>query len=241
MKKSSNRKVLVEQSRWALYATAGAATLVGGANVAESEIFYSGRIDLKFHPPHSQISSTFIQLDQPGDSLNPFLWELNSEAVFALAEFKVLGVAGASLVGTVNTSYGAGPFNFLSKLGRGVNISTQAFVPHSRFRYDLLEYGLQRKSKWQGQGTGYVGFKFNGGTGWRYGWARINKRAGPANHFELIDYAYGDVNEPIRTGQKHSPEEMPAEGSLGGLALGAAGLVAWRKSRACKAQVVLGS
>ena len=231
MKSSSNRKVLVEQSRWALYATAGAATLVGGASAAESEIFYSGRIDLKFHPPHSQISSTFIQLDQPGDSINPFLWELNSEAVFALAEFKVLGVAGASLVGTVNTSYGAGPFNFLSRLRPRVYLSAQPFVPHSRFRYDLLEYGVQRKSKWREQGTGFVGFKFNDGTGWHYGWARIRKGPEPANHFELIDYAYGDVNEPIRTGQRRSREQMPAEASLGLLALGAAGLVAWRRSR----------
>ena len=50
------------------------------------------------------------------------------------------------------------------------------------------------------------------------------------HNFKLIDYAYGDVGDTIAAGQKsgHDPPELE---SLGGLALGAAGLVAWRKSR----------
>jgi hypothetical protein len=57
--------------------------------------------------------------------------------------------------------------------------------------------------------------------------------------FEVLDYAYADRGEPIRAGQTSSnemvPEEnddiVPQEGSLGWLALGAAGLLAWRKRR----------
>ncbi len=59
--------------------------------------------------------------------------------------------------------------------------------------------------------------------------------------FGLLDYAYADPGEPIRAGQKSSAEQAPDqgstdeqapdEGSLGGLALGAVGLLAWRKNR----------
>ncbi len=55
-----------------------------------------------------------------------------------------------------------------------------------------------------------------------------------ANAFKLIDYAYADPGEPITAGedgQNRSDEQGPDEGSLGWLALGAVGLIAWRKSR----------
>jgi MYXO-CTERM domain-containing protein len=54
----------------------------------------------------------------------------------------------------------------------------------------------------------------------------------PSDHdFLLVDYAYADPGEPIRAGQTASNEMVPEEGSLGWLALGAAGLLAWRKRR----------
>src|SRR5207302_5631031 len=99
MKKISAAKVSLRQSRLVLYATAGAATAVGAVPAAEAEIFYSGPVNLKFHPLRGQVQSTHIQLDQPGDSINPRLAETNSEAVFGLAEFRVSGVGGASVVG----------------------------------------------------------------------------------------------------------------------------------------------
>lgn len=52
---------------------------------------------------------------------------------------------------------------------------------------------------------------------------------------KLIDYAYADPGEPIRTGQtsetKDAVADLPTEGSLGALALGAAGVDAWRAVR----------
>ena len=55
---------------------------------------------------------------------------------------------------------------------------------------------------------------------------------GIAHHtrFKLIDYAYGDVGDTIGAGQKSGHDVAKLE-SLGGLALGAIGLLAWRKSR----------
>jgi hypothetical protein len=192
---------------------------------------------LRLDPARFHVESTHIQLDQPGDSINPRVAETNSEAVYGLAEFFVRGVGGASVAGTRETFHGLQLFNWLYKLDSGVNVSTQAFVSHNKSVYDLIDYGADSKSKWKEPGIGYVGFKFNDGTGWHYGWARIKKGREPRNFFELLDYAYGGVDEPIRTGQKHSRGQTPTQGSLGLLALGATGLLAWRKARAVGAGV----
>ena len=47
----------------------------------------------------------------------------------------------------------------------------------------------------------------------------------------MIDYAWADPDERIKTGQTSSRRKSlsaPASGSLGLLALGASGLIAWR-------------
>ncbi len=49
--------------------------------------------------------------------------------------------------------------------------------------------------------------------------------------FELLDYAYADPGESITAGQRSSDEKAPDQGSLGWLALGALGLLAWRRRR----------
>src|SRR5262249_40579944 len=89
--------------------------------------------------------------------------------------------------------------------------------------------------------VGFIGFKFNNGSGDQYGWVRVKfDTRYPYDHpFWLVDYAYADPGEQIRAGQTSSNEMIreesngigSEEGSLGGLALGAAGLLAWRKRR----------
>jgi hypothetical protein len=50
--------------------------------------------------------------------------------------------------------------------------------------------------------------------------------------FTVLDYAWADPGEPIKTGQTSSSGTViPEESSLGGLALGAVGITLWRRRR----------
>ena len=92
--------------------------------------------------------------------------------------------------------------------------------------------------QWTERGIGCAGFKFNNGAGTQYGWVRVKMGGSEKNNgFELLDYAYGDPGEPVSAGQKSSGEQAPDQGSLAGLALGAAGLLAWRKRRSRTARL----
>ncbi len=59
--------------------------------------------------------------------------------------------------------------------------------------------------------VGFIGFKFNNGSGDQYGWVRIKMGQCYDNDFWLIDYAYADPGEPIRAGQTSSNEMVPEE------------------------------
>jgi MYXO-CTERM domain-containing protein len=207
----------IAKTRWAAYAAAGAATALAGSNSAEAAIHYSGVVNVHF-PPHQDRLIAF-PLDQPGDSL-----------VF---EHTFGGCSGAyfSINGIVSAAF-RGSFPMVSRLRFGGNISNGGFVTRSHgimaLRGTCYSYG----TPWEDAGTGFVGFRFNNGAGIQYGWARvITLGEFEGNGFRVVDYAYADPGEPIRAGQRSSAEQAPDEGSLGWLALGAAGLLAWRKSR----------
>ena len=80
--------------------------------------------------------------------------------------------------------------------------------------------------QWLDQGTGFIGFRFNAGSGLQYGWIRVTMDGSPDNTFTVVDYAWADPGDMVAAGQ------VPEPGSLGLLALGGVGLVAWRKHRA---------
>jgi hypothetical protein len=225
MKALKRKSAAIPNSRWLAYATAGAASAFVGANSAEGTIHYSGPINRIFKG--CARTATF-RLDRPGDFIRLRHSSLACSSGYSGSGFfNVGGVAGASIAGFYNDCGGFHPIS-ASNLERGQLISSRPFVPAQPQSAILAGEGTDCAGQFP-QGSGYIGFKFNNGSGDRYGWVRIQTRAGIAHHFILRDYAYGDVGDSI--GGQKSGHDAPELESLGWLALGAAGLLAWRKSR----------
>jgi hypothetical protein len=221
----------IAKGRWAAYATAGAASAFTCANSAEATIHYSGRIGKFFGSCNDK--SVRFQLDQPGDSfrLRHSLQFGCTASYGGTAHFGILGRAGAAFAGFYCPS---NPHvASVSNLNRGQMISSRPFLA----RNSGLLAGLGScAGQFDSGDLGFIGFKFNNGSGDQYGWVRIRMATShPIDHnFRLVDYAYADPGEPIRAGQTSSNEMVSEEGSLGWLALGAAGLLAWRTRRSRK-------
>ncbi len=226
----SRKPAVITNSRWLAYATASAASAFSCANSAEATIHYSGIIG-EYLGSSCEDKSARFQLDQSGDSFR-LRHSLNfgcTASYGGYAHFGIIGRAGASIAGFYCPS---NPHVVsVSQLNRGQLLSRRPFL--ARNSGLLAAEFTDCVGQFDYGDVGFIGFKFNNGSGDQYGWVRV-KFGGrhPIDHnFWLIDYAYADPGEPIRAGQTSSNEMVPEEGSLGWLALGAAGLLAWRKSR----------
>ena len=224
----SRESAVLNNSRWLAYTTAGMASAFAAANSAEATIHYSGPINRIF----KECQAANFRLDRPGDFIrlrhSSFL--VCSSSFNGNAFFNVAGIAGASIAGFYDDCFGVSASN----LKRGQLISSRPFVPAKSFRSASLAGVCDVQFP---GGIGFIGFKFNNGSGDQYGWVRIQVKPGtgyPTYNFQLLDYAYGDVGDTIGAGQK-SGHDTPELESLGGLAVGALGLLAWRKSRKVEA------
>lgn len=210
-----NKSSLVSSSRWLAYAAAGAATTLGAAQSAEAEIHYSGKINLLFPPTAPKIKK--LPLDQAADYL-----------VFKRGH---VGPRTGVFFRARDVIYGVGEFV-------GVEFSTHAdvsalkagrYLSRAHFTYPAYTYGTLNDPNFSS--PSFVGFRFDGGSGPQYGWARVYFNRGTLD-FTVIDYAWADPGEAIKTGQTSSSGNSSGEateGSLGLLAIGAAGLLAWRR------------
>ena len=239
-RQSRRQTAKVSHSRWVAYATAGAATALTASHSAEAAIHYTV-VDKKF--PRNSDGGKWFQLDQPGDSIY-FVHGLNyffGNGEFA--GFNVTGIATAAFRGFPGSSKYSGGVS-ASKLSFGQSIATDHFT-HAGFVHYVIAGILAYSTygQWKTPGMGFVDFAFNNGAGPQFGWARVRISSWfPGGYaFKVFDFAYGDPGERITAGQgipggreddqDISDDQGPDEGSLGGLALGAAGLLAWRKSR----------
>jgi len=221
----ARKPAAVARSRWLSYPTAGAASAFASAHSAEGMIHYSGPINQIFK---SCANTHSFQLDRPGDFIRLRHTQLGCSSYNGTGLFNVGARAGASIAAFYNSG-----LNLISasNLKRGQLISNRPFIPAQSTRSAVLE-GFDGEFGQFNGGLGYIGFKFNNGSGDQYGWVRIETRPpGETNPFILRDYAYGDVGDKVRAGQKSSNEMVPAQGALGFLALGGIGLLAWRKTR----------
>ncbi len=214
---------VIKPRRWAAYATAGAASALSCASTAEADVMYSGVIDRHF-------DGEFLSARFPltgNASLIPIHIGPGEEPAF---EEALIGIFAPLYAGQIAglLVYGGIGYNYASKLAFGQNISTRQFV--NGFADLAIDHGPN--AQWQEPGTGFVGFRFDVGQGVQYGWARINMDGAEAgNTFTLIDYAFADSGERITSGQTTSTSVPESGGSLGLLALGCVGLLAWRARR----------
>ena len=239
----------INQSRWLAYATAGAATALACANSAEGDITYSGPINRSFTtPPAGQ--STFqhfalagsIELDFQLVNIVGGPYGTGGVAHFRLGPQGFYPGAATQVVGSRGSLAPNAATIYLSRLGFGQNLANQHFTAFQHYPITTSEpdgrayfgtmaaYSGFPHSHWASAGlTGFIGFKFDAGKGTQYGWAQIRMDSGPsANTYTLIDYAFADPGESLSTGQ------VPEPSSLGLLALGGGGVLAWRKRRANK-------
>jgi hypothetical protein len=219
----------ISTGRWTAYAAAAAATGFAAAPSAEATIHYSGPINHQFKGERR----FSFPLDPAGGTL--YLLHRNvvrgssSRHSAGSASFFVYAVASGNVAGLTTARNDVS----VSNLNRGDAISARPFAPGRAGGFLAKNY--LESTSFSGQflereRNAFVGFKFNNGAGDQYGWARLNMMGFPFNYFTLVDYAYGDPGETVLAGQTESNGSAPVVlESLGGLALGATGLLAWRR------------
>ncbi|HEY1769959.1 MAG TPA: hypothetical protein VGG02_06860 [Chthoniobacterales bacterium] len=220
----------ISETRWLPYAIAAAATMLAGNQAAEAAIHYSGLLNVRL--PRGQNKAVNFPLNEPGNSLR---FEHLQTSTFGFQEhfagFKVALKNGSS--GEFRDPRGSIDFAPVSRLQHGDAVSDGNFYRGLASKLGFGTMAYDDGGYFTGKGIGYIGFRFGSREGVLYGWVRVRMQ-GPdkANAFEMIDYAYGDPGDTIFCGQKSSNENaMPSLGSLGLLAVGAAGLLAWRAQR----------
>ncbi len=220
--------LIIPGSRWLAYAGAGAATALAGASSVEAEIHYSGRVDVVFPPDENK--SVALQLEERGNSIF-FAHTING------GSNDFFGAAGLNS-GAFAGSYPGFEYAFVWRLKNRDRYVSRAHFTNGGFGFGTsgtMVRGDRRSQnwKWSAKGTDFVGFRFNNGAGLQYGWARV-RMDGAASRFSftVLDYAWADPGESIKAGQTSSSAmNAPTEGSLGFLALGAAGVALWRQQR----------
>ena len=215
----------ISTPRWLGYATAAAATAaLGHAETAEaSVVVVPGGETFAGTASASRAREKFALGSSGADfRLSQLLASAGNGAKFGVALAGASG--GASLRGFI-TNNGNGSRGYASKLTLGQAIKPGGFIAGGGY---LASGGRPMNTQWQTPGTGYLGFQFTDAGEAETGWAELTVSGEPNNTFTLDEYAYSTAGESLTAGQTTVPEP----GSLAWLAVGGAGLLAWRKRRA---------
>jgi hypothetical protein len=215
-KNRRQEKSLLNKARWAGYAAAGAATVLGAHESAEAGIIY-GTLGAKVDGCHGTAGNpAYYAIDFNNDNKNDlemmhWAYAISSGQAFAT------GLNGGEVA-----AKSTGGYRYAYNLAPGDLVNTRQFLGGYATMAMFNGYG---NSEFLAPGPGYVGFSFTADDGTHYGWMQVNMDGAAHNAFTLVDYAYAGVGEDITVGQ------VPEPGSLGLLATGAIGLLLWRRKR----------
>jgi MYXO-CTERM domain-containing protein len=240
MKTQKARRISAKtsRSRWIAYAAASAAGALTSSHSAEAEIHYSGLVLHKFPGEGVNHSSgatfpldngVFLKADKKSHVSNGS----------GFGAIQISNIVHSSFVGQLGIIGFSTYIGYLSKLAPGVNLSALKFTYNCSHTINpecfggFIGYDSYPKNQFTTKGRGFIGFRFDRGAGTQFAWVRVKDTGNPKHRFILIDYAWGDPGDSLVTGQKSSsPDDVvPDSGSLGLLAVGAAGLLAWRRRR----------
>src|SRR5262245_12848468 len=216
MKDSRQIKSLsISETRWLAYATAGVASAFGLSSSAEAEIHYSGNVFIKLtgnaqasHPLSNGASLVFENIFSGSTFLQHFYVSIKGV------------VSGSAREGSIHS--------WLLDLPSKEKVSAGTFgsVAGNPDRGIIFRFFSDGYFQPYWDTRRFIGYRFNTGNGTQYGWARIETRRdiNYRAHETIKDYAWGDVGDTIRTGQRSSSGDMvntvTDSGSIGLLALG---------------------
>lgn len=210
---------LVSDRNWAAYAAAGAASALA-CQAAEADIVHvnvNQVLDVSGGPGTTFGSLAFAA--GAASSASIIFGHLANTSVGA-AFFGVQGANSGMFAG-----FNAAGYPYANNLAAGQNVSTMNFLNGTGTMAFVSGFG---NSQFLSAGIGFLGFKFDGGLGTQFGWARVDMSGAPVNSLTIIDYAFTTEGESIAAGQTRL---VPEPGTLGLLATGAIGLLALRRRR----------
>ena len=208
---------VLKLSREACFTVAATGFILSAAQDCDAAIVYSGTLNVTLGLNDTQS----LDLDGGGYDLR---FELDRRFVpggpynYAIAQALVNG----GIIGAGNAVQNFSASESIS----GASLINTGYLFWAR-TFGTLHPGYE----FSYSSPGYVGFRLELDGGDKYGWVQIKDIPSNARSYTIVDWAYEDSGNPIKTGETGV---VPEPSGLALLACGAAGIYALRKKKTTK-------